>query len=203
MITKPTSKNKRGKQIKIDLQELENLCAMQCTDEELAAWFRCTRKTLNNRKRNPDFKEAYERGHLRGRASLRRIMWEKAQGQEAELLLDLNGKVMIDEKGRVMVKKPAVAPDTTMQIWLSKNLLGYADKVEHSGEGGKPITSVILTAEDLSDEQLADIIAGRSGAGTIKKKTGEEPSSPILPVRDARLSDSRTPGETVTGTGSS
>ena len=30
---------KRGTTAKIDLVELERLCAMQCTDEEISAWF--------------------------------------------------------------------------------------------------------------------------------------------------------------------
>ncbi|MBN2167604.1 MAG: hypothetical protein JW738_00040 [Actinobacteria bacterium] len=133
-------KNKRGTAVKIDLEQLESLRALQCTDEEIAAFFKCTRRTIVNRKRNPAFREAYERGGLRGKVSLRRLMWQKAEGKEAEFLIDNEtSKIVRDDKGRAVLKTPGVTPDTTMQIWLSKNMLGYVDKVEHTGKDGKPV----------------------------------------------------------------
>jgi len=159
---KKTSENKRGKRISIDIQLLEDLCAMQCTDDELAAVFKCTSTTINNRKRNPDFKEAYQRGKLRGKVSLRRLMWRKAQGQEAEFLIDSEtGKIVRDDKSRPILKMPGITPDTTMQIWLSKNLLGYADRVEHTGQGGGPVEVNIDAKGKLLS--LLNIQAARDG----------------------------------------
>ena len=59
-------------------------------------------------------------------------------------------------------KNPAVA------IFMAKNWLGMADKqeIEHSGHISNKV-------EDLSDEELADIIASRRSRGTSK----ETPSS--------------------------
>jgi len=37
---------KRGTRVNIDLDELAKLCALQCTDEELAAWFKVTTRTI-------------------------------------------------------------------------------------------------------------------------------------------------------------
>jgi hypothetical protein len=36
----------------IDLTEVEKLGALQCTDEEIAAWFGVTARTLERRKKN-------------------------------------------------------------------------------------------------------------------------------------------------------
>lgn len=60
-----------------------------------------------------------KRGREHGRSSLRRMMYEKAK------------------EGNV-----------TMMIWLSKQLLGYTDKVEqkneHTGSDGSPIQSAVV-----------------------------------------------------------
>ena len=151
MTKKTNSKNKVGKPlIKINLQELEDLCAMQCTDVEIAAFFKCTKGTLVNRKRNPEFREAYERGKDRGKVSLRRLMWSKAQGREGEFLKDEKGHTHFDEKGKPFYMITPITPDTTMQIWLSKNLLGYADKIEQTGKDGEPLQSFVFVMPDGS-----------------------------------------------------
>jgi len=35
----------RGRKVKIDLGELEKLCVLQCTDEEISAWFGVSTRT--------------------------------------------------------------------------------------------------------------------------------------------------------------
>lgn len=115
----------------IDPAELDKLCAMQATDEEIAAWFRVNRKTISRRKQDlksrlkvvtvivdrkatkdtaaqthedvfrGTFAEVMERGKARGRISIRRSLFTLALG------------------GNVAAA-----------IFLSKNLLGYRDIVE-------------------------------------------------------------------------
>ena len=46
----------------IDLNELERLCAIQCTDEEIAAWFRVSTRTIERRRLEPEFAEVMTRG---------------------------------------------------------------------------------------------------------------------------------------------
>jgi hypothetical protein len=50
----------------IDLEELEKLCAMQCTDEEIAAFLRVSTRTIERRRKVPSFREAMERGKAKG-----------------------------------------------------------------------------------------------------------------------------------------
>src|SRR5262245_41880929 len=96
----------RGTTAKIDLTELERLSAMQCTDEEIAAWFGLTTRTIERRRKKKAFAEVMERGRAKGRISVRR--------QQMKLL----------EQG-----------NATMGVWLGKNILGQVDEVRHDVTG--------------------------------------------------------------------
>lgn len=70
---------KRGPQSKhvadkINLDELKKLCAMQCTDEEIAAWFGCSVDTLSR-----NFADIIKEGRQRGRISMKRALFDKVQ----------------------------------------------------------------------------------------------------------------------------
>jgi hypothetical protein len=110
------------KKITINLEEVEKLAAIQCTEAEIASFFGISLRTFERRKSQPAVAEAMERGKARGRLSLRRSLWGLAQ------------------KGN-----PAA------NIFLAKNLLGYKDYFsnEHSGPGGGPI--VIGPAPELGE----------------------------------------------------
>jgi hypothetical protein len=90
-----------------DLAEVDKLASLHCTDEEIAAWFGVSPKTIQRRKKNPLFAERLERGRAEGKISLRRAQFKKA----------LEGNV-------------------TAQIWLGKQILGQRDRwdIDHSGE---------------------------------------------------------------------
>jgi len=63
------------KAVRIDLAELEKLCALQCTDGEIASFFEVSVRTIERRRNKPAFGDAMERGRARGRLSLRRSLW--------------------------------------------------------------------------------------------------------------------------------
>jgi hypothetical protein len=89
---------KRGPKGKnIDLELLEKLASIHCTNTEMAAFFGCDSSLLSK----PKYSELILKGRERGKISLRRKMMDTA----------MNGNV-------------------TMQIWLSKQYLGMADKQE-------------------------------------------------------------------------
>jgi hypothetical protein len=161
-------KKLRKPRVNIDLVEVEKLLAMQATDAEIAAFFDCTKQAISARKRSDQaFKDAYKRGKDKGKASLRRLMWQKAQGVEGELARDDDGKLCFDDKHKLMWKVPPQAADTTMQIWLSKNILGFADKVEHTGKDGQPIetkNTVINVVSDTAKKLTEQIMTGERTA---------------------------------------
>jgi hypothetical protein len=110
------SKKKIGPpKIEIDVQQLEALAALQCTMDEIASGVGVARSTLQARCAEDEaFRTAIEKGRELGTRSLRRMQYEAAK----------TGNV-------------------TMLIWLGKQWLAQADKVESNvevtGEGGGPI----------------------------------------------------------------
>jgi len=83
--------------IYIDLEILKNLASIGCPTYEIASVMGISARTL---KRN--YAEIIEQYREKGKASLRKKMWDKA------------------------VKKD----NTNMQIWLSKNYLGMKDRTQ-------------------------------------------------------------------------
>src|SRR2546430_17430494 len=90
----------------IDLIELEKLCSMQCTDEEIAAFFGVSSRTIERRRKVERFREIMDNAKAKGRISVRRNLFR----------LSANGNI-------------------AASIFLAKNLLGYRDVVnnKHSG----------------------------------------------------------------------
>ena len=109
------------------------MCALHCTDDEIAGFIGVSKRTFARRKRQSAFAETMERGRGKGRLSLRRSLW-----------------------GLAMKGNPAA------NIFLAKNLLGYRDVLsnEHSGPGGGPIAiDGQLDISRLSDEELDQLEA--------------------------------------------
>ena len=100
------------KRVRIDLDQLEKLCGLQCTDADIAAWFGVSTRTIENRRKQRKFAETVERGRAKGRISVRRAQMK---------LLE--------------------AGNATMAVWLGKQLLGQRDIItaEHVGGGGGAI----------------------------------------------------------------
>jgi hypothetical protein len=85
---------------------------LQCTDEELAAWFGVSTRTIESRRKQPQFAEVMSRGKAKGRIAVRR--------QQMKLM---------------------EAGNAAMGIWLGKQLLGQRDvtPIELSGPSGEPV----------------------------------------------------------------
>jgi hypothetical protein len=115
---------------KIDLVELEKLCSMQCTDEEIAAFFGVSTKTVERRRKVERFREIMDNAKAKGRISVRRSLFRLAA----------NGNI-------------------AAAIFLAKNLLGYRDVVnnEHSGLAGGPIQIATPNLSQLTNEELRQL----------------------------------------------
>ena len=96
--TEKTESTRGRPKIYIDTEILGNLASIGCTQEEIASVMGVSARTL---KRN--FAEIIEQNREKGKASLRKKLWDKA------------------------IKKD----NTNMQIWLSKNYLGMKDRTQH------------------------------------------------------------------------
>lgn len=85
----------------IDLEKLEQLAAVHCTEAEMAAQFNMSWPTFDKlRQQNPQIKEVIERGKYKGTSSLRSAQY-----------------------------KAALAGNPTMLIWMGKQILGQRDDI--------------------------------------------------------------------------
>lgn len=104
-MSKNEIKNKGGRPPKeFDKEHFEYLCSIQCTEAEILGFFHTTDKTLDawcKRTYKDGFSEIYKRHAAVGKTSLRRWQWQAAK------------------KG-----------NTSMLIWLGKQVLGQKDTVE-------------------------------------------------------------------------
>ncbi len=86
-----------------DMKEVEQLCRLNCTDDEIASFFGVCRKTVEReRKSNPEFNEVIERGKSHGKLSLRRRQVELAHEGNPTMLIWL-GKVYLKQRENVTV----------------------------------------------------------------------------------------------------
>ena len=117
--------NKGGRpEAVIDEVLLFELARIQCTQVEMAACLGVSRQTLiTHLREHPELADVVERGQATGKMSLRRHMFHEAQ------------------KGNAIV-----------QIFLSKNLLGMSDKVEHTVSDIP--NSLVDLVENMTDEEL-------------------------------------------------
>jgi hypothetical protein len=105
--------------VKLDLAQIEELAAIHCTREEIAGVIGVTARSLRRFQERADVAGAIERGQLRGKASLRRQQWKAAQ-----------------------------AGNSTMLIWLGKQILGQKDRFEHSGPEPDGGIKIVFAGED-------------------------------------------------------
>lgn len=92
----------------IDRKQFENLCALQCTEEEICGWFDCCTDTLdswckrtyvNENNESMGFSEVFKQKRGKGKISLRRAQWRLAE------------------------------KNANMAIFLGKNYLGQTDQM--------------------------------------------------------------------------
>ncbi len=141
-----------------DYAQLRQMRSIQCTDDEIATIFGCTTKTIERAKRrDPKFREAYEKGSAEGKQTLRRA------------------QVAAAYKG-----------NATMLVWLGKQMLGQKDVVrnEITGGDGEPIKfanadeetaariAALLDAARARRADAPDRDAGNVGAATRPANTG-------------------------------
>lgn len=87
--------------IEIDLEQFKKLCAIQCTLDEIASWFKCSPDTIERwckRELKMGFAEAFKTWSADGKISLRRSQFRMAE------------------------------TNVSMAIWLGKQYLGQREQ---------------------------------------------------------------------------
>jgi hypothetical protein len=110
-------------EIRFDMDVMKRAASIGCTVEEIAAVLGMGRSTFYGQmERYPEIKEALEEARENGRATLRRIQWQRAN-----------------------------AGSDTMLIWLGKNMLKQTDRTELLGKDGGAL-SLIITGVRREDD---------------------------------------------------
>lgn len=109
--------------IEIDLDQLEKLCAMQCTVIEICGWFDITKNTLFARvleHYEQEWGEFYEEKKGRGKVALRRRQFEAAMAGSVPMLIWL-GKQWLNQMDR-LADENRQTPDFVLSYHLDANL---------------------------------------------------------------------------------
>jgi hypothetical protein len=115
--------------IEINKEEFEKLCALLCSEEEIASWFDVSVDTLCRwckREYSVTFAEIYKTKSEKGRIALRRYQFKLAE------------------------KYPAMA------IFLGKQYLGQRDNVDNTGgvdEGVPPVINIMDCSKGGEDDE--------------------------------------------------
>lgn len=112
-------------QKEIDKKQFENLCGLQCTKEEICAWFNVTDKTLDawcKREYKQSFSVIFAQKRGKGKISLRRSQFRLAE-KNANMAIWL-GKQYLDQKDKVEEVKEEfddnlieVLNSTATEVW--------------------------------------------------------------------------------------
>lgn len=128
----------------IDLDNLEALCEMQCTELEIASFFGCSEDTVARRiKENwgMTFADFIKLKKGRGIVSLKRKFWQELHG-------------IIEERvdGEIIQKRKK--PNSQFILHAMKTVGGLNEKMvlEHQGADGGAIKFANKSTEELTDE---------------------------------------------------
>lgn len=137
-------------------EQARKLCLLGATDIELAEFFKVSDRTIYRwQTQHDDFCQALKAGKEAADERVERSLYHRATGYtfDSEKVFQFQGKIV-----RAAVKEH-VPPDTTAMIFWLKNRRAEAwrDKSEVHHKH---------SVESMSDDDLADIAAGR-GEGTI------------------------------------
>lgn len=138
------------------VEQARKLCELGLTDEELAKFFEVHVATIYRwQAQFPEFCEALKVGKAPADDRVERSLYHKAVGYtfESEKIFNYQGEIV---RAKTIEHVP---PDTTAAIFWLKNRRKEEWRDKHEVDHNHRIVAT------LTDEQLADIAAGRS-AGT-------------------------------------
>lgn len=114
--------------VKINWEEFDKLCSIQCTLLEIASWFGCSPDTIERackREHRMGFADYFAQKAAKGKISLRRMQWQIAIGG-----------------------------DRTMLIWLGKQYLEQSERMDQrqqiTGKDGQPLVAISIPDNGFS-----------------------------------------------------
>ena len=112
---------------KKDFDDLEKLCMLQCTQEEMCAWFDIDEETLNKiikkKYKVKSFSEFFKAKKGKGKVSLRRKQMETALSGNVSMLIWL-GKQYLEQSD----KQEKANSDTDININITREVIRKKDE---------------------------------------------------------------------------
>lgn len=155
------------------IEQIEVLAGMNCSHAEICAVTKVKLRTLQRK-----YGGVIETGRLNGKASLKRRMWQCAMGRQEKKVVLIKVKREVKKPDGTVEKYETQEPRTIdhyveanpgMMQWLSKQMLGYKEVVQHDGDGAdsKPTVNInwVLKGPDgktalTTPEEIAKAYAG-------------------------------------------
>lgn len=126
-VSKPKLKKKEGRpEIKPDVEQLRQLCAIQCTQAEIATVLGISRRTVERWAQREELKDIFAFGRELGRVSVRRKQFELMNAGSVAMSIWL-GKQLLGQKEEVKV-------ENTGDSITYAGLLGIIDRIESQRE---------------------------------------------------------------------
>jgi len=101
-----------------DLDVVEKLAGLGCTNENIAEWFSCTVRTVERRKsENPEFCRAINEGRAKLVARLRKAQLDACWSGSVPMLIHM-GKQLLDQKDKTQNESEIQLKDITPTINL-------------------------------------------------------------------------------------
>jgi hypothetical protein len=142
------------KAVPIDLLDLEKLCSMECTDQEIAAWFGVSVRTIKNRRAQRKFGDVMRRGDAKGRISIRRAQVRQVEAGNVAMIIWLS-KSRLGQRDNVASISMSLPP-----IKTAGDVAGAAEEVTQAIACGKisPVQGeILMRVLDMRSRMIADI----------------------------------------------
>jgi len=122
------------------------LCDLGATDEEIAAFFDVSARTIHRWKLDePAFCHALKAGKENADNRVERSLYQRATGFYYTEQVAIKIKVsQYEEEVKIVDVEKYATPDTTANIFWLKNRKSdsYRDRVEHTGKDGEPLIPI-------------------------------------------------------------
>lgn len=142
------------KAVPIDLIELEKLCSMGCTDQEIADWFEVSLRTIQNRRAQRKFGDVMRRGDAKGRLSIRRAQVRQVEAGNVAMIIWM-GKNRLGQRDNIAGINMSLPP-----IKTAEDVAGAAEEVTQAILCGKisPVQGeILMRVLDMRSRMIADV----------------------------------------------
>lgn len=115
---------------KLDLDLIEKLAAIHCTNTEIAATIGCDSSLLSKK----NYSEIVRKGRERGKQTLRRKMFETAMGGNVTMMIWLSKQIldMTDKKEETIINKELADLIKSLETKSDQELLAIVTKAANT-----------------------------------------------------------------------